>query len=250
MLAVERKRLILQAVLRDGRVIVSDLAARFGVTEETIRRDLHKLEQDRLIQRTHGGAVALRSGPEDLPYPLRQTLNLDAKRQIAAHAAGLVRDGDAVMIDSSSTAFEVLPFLRGRRDLTLITNSVRIPADPGAAGHAIVSTGGELRQQSLTFAGPLAIAALGRFSADIALISCKGLAGFSVMDASIPDAEIKRAFIAHSRRVCLLVDGDKFDAAGLIHVAGLDRIDTIITDRKPPGCWVDHLAETGVRLIF
>lgn len=251
MLAVERKRLILEMILRDRRVIVGELSERFGVTEETVRRDLQKLEEEGLLHRTHGGAVALQSAQEDLPYPLRQTINLTAKRRIAERAATLVQDGAAVMIDSSSTAFEVLPFLRNHHDLTIITNSVRLPVDPAAAGHSIVSAGGELRHQSLTFVGPLAIQALSRFNADIALISCKGMSrSAGIMDASIADAEIKRAFISHARHICLLVDGDKFDGGGLISVAGFDAVTTVITDRKPSDDWIAHFAEIGVRLIY
>ncbi len=251
MLAVERKRLILEMILRDRRVIVNELSERFGVTEETVRRDLQKLEEEGLIHRTHGGAVALQSGPEDLPYPVRQTINLTAKRQIAASAHQLIHDGDAIMIDSSSTAYELLPFLRNHHDLTIITNSVRIPVDPNAAGHSIVSAGGELRHQSLTLVGPLAIQALSRFNADIAFISCKGISRTSgVMDASIADAEIKRAFIQHARNVCLLVDGDKFDGVGLISVADFDAITTVVTDRKPSDAWIEHFAEAGIRLIY
>lgn len=251
MLAVERRQTILEMILRDRRVIVNELSARLGVTEETVRRDLQKLEQEGRVHRTHGGAVALQSGPEDLPYPVRQTINLAAKRRMAAAAHGLIHDGDAVMIDSSSTAFELLPFLKEHRDLTLITNSVRIPVDPHAARHAVVSVGGELRHQSLTFVGPLAIEALGRFNADIAFISCKGISRKSgIMDASIADAEIKRAFITHARHICLLVDGDKFDAGGLITVAGFEAVTTIVTDRKPPDVWIEHLAEAGVTLIY
>ena len=251
MLAVERKQVILEMILRERRVIVGALATRFGVTEETVRRDLQKLEQEGLIHRTHGGAVALQSGPEDLPYPLRQTLNLPAKKRIAALAHALIRDGDAVMVDSSSTGFELLPHLREHRDLTVITNSVRIPADPHAAHHPLVSTGGELRPQSLTYVGPLAIEALGRFNADIAFISCKAISRTSgIMDASIADAEIKRAFIARARHVCLMVDGDKFDGAGMIRVGDLQQVQTLVTDRRPPEPWVEHLAEAGTRLIF
>jgi DeoR/GlpR family transcriptional regulator of sugar metabolism len=250
MLAIERQRRILDLVLRDRRVVVNELSERFGVAEETVRRDLHKLEREGLLDRTHGGAVARQDDAEDLPYPVRQTINLDAKRRIAANAYRLVKDGDAVMIDSSSTAFEILPHLRQHRHLTLITNSVRILADAKVTSHAIVSTGGELRQQSLTFVGPLATEALSRFNADVAFISCKGISrDAGITDASVADAEIKRAFINHARRVFLLVDGDKFDAVGLIGVAPFERLAAIVTDRRPPDAWMEFLAARNVDVI-
>ncbi len=251
MLAIERKQQILDIIRRDRRVIVNELSSQFGVTEETVRRDLHKLERDGLIRRTHGGAVALQNEQEDIPYPVRQTINLVSKRKIALKAHQLIRDGASVMLDSSSTAFELLPHLKSHTDLTLITNSVRILAEPSVTNHTIMSVGGELRQQSMTFVGPLAIQSLGLFNADIAFISCKGISLQSgITDASVADAEIKRAFIRHAREVCLLVDGDKFGTLGLINVADFDAVSIVVTDKKPSDEWVEHLQSKKVRLVY
>jgi DeoR/GlpR family transcriptional regulator of sugar metabolism len=173
MLAVERRQKILDLVFRNRSVQVTDLSRNFGVTEETIRRDLQVLDGNGLLNRTHGGAVARETEAEDLPYRMRQVTNIEAKRRIALRAAELVQNSNAVMIDSSSTAFEVLGALKDHHDLTLITNSVRITAEPGATHHTIVSVGGELRKQSMTFVGTLATQAIAKFNADIALISCK-----------------------------------------------------------------------------
>ena len=251
MLAVERKQLVLDTIRRDRAVVVTELARRFGVTEETVRRDLHKLEKEGLVSRTHGGAVACESETEDLPYFTRQTTNIEAKRQIAVHAARLVESGAAVMLDSSSTAFAVLPRLKDHADLTLITNSVRIIANPNVTNHAIMSVGGELRRRSMTFVGPLARQAITQFNVDYALISCKALSQRGgVMDASVADAEIKRAFIGSARHVCLLVDGDKFDGSALIEVCSFAPIHTVITDRAPSDSWREFLAAQKVELIF
>jgi len=250
MLAVERKRLILEAIYRDGQVIVAELSDVLKVTEETIRRDLHKMEKEGLISRTHGGAVAREAEIEDLPYRTRQITNIAAKRQIAMHAAKLVQDGDAIMMDSSSTVFEVLHTLKGHDDLTLITNSARMIADPGATPYAIMSVGGELRRRSMTFVGPLAKQAIKQFRADLALISCKALSlEGGIMDASVPDAEVKRAFIQNAKRVCLLADSSKFGQTALFGMCSLDQINVIITDVRPSDDWVDTLTAHGVELI-
>lgn len=251
MLAVERQRLILQSIGRDRRVLVSELSAAYGVSEETIRRDLQKLEQGGRLSRTHGGAVlTAQDDPEDLPYPTRQVTNIAEKRRLAAVAADLVQDGDAVMIDSSSTAFEVMAPLAQRRDLTIITNSIRIVASPLCEPHAVIAVGGELRQRSSTLAGQIALDTIGRFSADICFISCKALSPkLGVMDPSMADADIKRAFIGASRQVCLLADASKFDQTGLIGVCDLSAIDIVVTDRRPTQTWCDLLAAQGVRLL-
>lgn len=251
MLAIERKQKILDLVYRTRSVVVAELSQSFGVTEETIRRDLQSLDQEGLVSRTHGGAVAKEGEVEDLPYRMRQTTNMAAKRKIAARAADLVEDGNAVMIDSSSTAFEVLTHLKNHHDLTLITNSVRITAEPHVTNHTIVSVGGELRKQSMTFVGSLASQAIAQFNADIALISCKAISRTSgVMDASMPDAEIKRAFIAAARKVCLLVDGDKFDGSALTSVCPIDHVSVIVTDRQPSETWVALLKTYNIPVYF
>ncbi len=251
MLAIERRQKILDLVFRHRSVQVTDLSKSFGVTEETIRRDLQVLDNGGLLSRTHGGAVAKETEVEDLPYRMRQITNIEAKRRIAALAAKLVHDGNAVMIDSSSTAFEALAELRSHHDLTLITNSVRIAAEPGATQHTIVSVGGELRKQSMTFVGMLATQAIAQFNADIALISCKAISmAGGVMDASLPDAEVKRAFIAAARKVCLLVDGDKFDGSALTSVCSIDQVDVVVTDRAPSEAWMQHFRRSNIPVLF
>lgn len=250
MLAIERRHRILDRILREGTVAVTELSRTFGVTAETVRRDLGRLERDGLVSRTHGGAVVVKTEVEDLPYGTRHLTNIEAKRAIAVRAATLVGDGQSVMLDSSSTAFEVLATLRGRRDLTLITNSVRILSDTDVTSHTIMSVGGELRRRSMTFVGPLATQAIERFKADVALISCKALSlEGGIMESNVADAEVKRAFIRSARCVCLLVDGDKFDHTALIGVGGFEDIDVVVTDRRPSEAWVEHLKMAETTLL-
>jgi DeoR/GlpR family transcriptional regulator of sugar metabolism len=251
MLAIERRQQIVEILRRDRRVVVGELSSQFAVTEETIRRDLKKLKAEGLISRTHGGAIAVEPEPEDRPYFVRQTINIAAKRQIAARAATLVKSGNALMIDSSSTAYEVLRFLEDLNDLTIITNSVRILANPNVTKHTIISVGGELRRHSMTFVGPIANQALTQFNADVALVSCKAMSvNGGGMDASAADAEVKRAFIGNAQHVCLLVDGDKFDGTALIRVSSFEPIDVVITDRAPNQAWADFLAREHVELMY
>lgn len=251
MLAIERKQQILEMVRRDRRVIVAELSQKFAVTEETVRRDLNKLKSEGLISRTHGGAVAAaETEPEDPPYQIRLTTNIAAKRQIAARAAALVKSGNVLMIDSSSTAYEILPLLQDLHDLTIITNSVRIIANPNVTKHTIISVGGELRRHSMTFVGPVANQALAQFNGDLALISCKALSmEGGLMDGSVPDAEVKRAFVKNARSVCLMVDGDKFDGTALIGVSSFEPIDVVVTDRPPSQVWTEFLAREHVELM-
>ncbi|MGJ4859968.1 DeoR/GlpR family DNA-binding transcription regulator [Labrys sp. La1] len=250
MLAVERKTRILDLVTRNRSVVVAELSQELGVTEETIRRDLNKLEKEGLLSRTHGGAIALQGEAEDLPYRTRHLINIEAKRSIAGKASTLVRDGDAVMMDSSSTAYETLRAIGNRRDLTLITNSVRILSDPSLPPYTIMSVGGELRRRSMTFVGPLAGQTIAQFNADVALISCKAISlTGGLMEANMADADVKRAFIESAQRVCLLVDSEKFDKTALISICGFGPIDFVVTDREPSPEWRELFERNQVKLI-
>lgn len=250
MLAIERRRAIHERLGGDGRVVVTELAAALGVTEETIRRDLNRMAREGLLSRTHGGALPRMAEREDLPYSVRDVTNIAAKRAIGTLAAGLVPDGAAVMLDSSSTACEVLRATRGHRDLTVITNSVRLLADPALTSHTVISVGGELRRRSMTFVGPVACRAVAQFNADFALVSCKALSlAGGMMDPTLADAAVKRAFIDRAARVILLADASKFDRSALVTIADFRAVHTIVTDRRPPEPWCERFDRDGVRLL-
>lgn len=251
MLAIERKKKILEQVVRNRRVVVAELSQQFGVTEETIRRDLNGLEKDGYVDRTHGGAVPRKGEAEDLPYGTRHLTNLEAKHLIAAKVAEIVKNGQSVLMDSSTTAFEALAALKAHSDLTLITNSVRLLSDSDATNHTVISVGGELRRQSGTFVGPLTVRTINQFNADVALVSCKALSlDGGVMETNIADAEVKRAFISSARCVCLLVDGGKFDESALISIGGIENFHIVVTDRKPSEAWIEHLRNLNVKLVY
>ena len=250
MLAVERRRAILDRLKEEGRVVVAELAEALAVTEETIRRDLNRMARAGLLSRTHGGALPRGAEAEDLPYKVRDATNIAAKRLIGALAAGLVPDGAAIMLDSSSTAYEALRALKNHRGLTVVTNSVRLIADPEMTDHSVISLGGELRRRTMTFVGPITLSAAAQFNADIALLSCKALSlDAGMLDPNLADAAVKRAFIERSARVILLADAAKFDRTALITTADLRAIDTLVTDRRPSAGWCERLALEGVALV-
>lgn len=250
MLAIERRKAILDRLVLEGRVVVTELSASLGVTEETIRRDLNQMERKGLLERTHGGAVSRPAGAEELPYRVRDVTNIAAKRTIGRLAAACVPNGASLMLDSSSTAFEVLRALSGSRGLTVITNSVRLLAEPEAVAHSVISVGGELRWRTMTFIGPVACQAAAQFNADVALVSCKALSlSGGLMDANLEDAAVKRTFIDRAARVVLLADASKFDRNALVTIADLAAVDVLVTDRAPSRAWCDRLRDCGVDLI-
>lgn len=251
MLPAERKQKTLDVLMADGKVGVADLAARFQVTRETIRRDLEKLEAEGVLERTHGGAVAIIERSQDLPYLAREAVNRAAKQRIAHKAASLIGDGDALMLDSSSTVCEMLGALADRADLQLISNSLRLAAGGAESAHALTTVGGELRKKSLAFVGGLAEESLARFNVDWALIGCKALhADNGVLESNLAEAQLKRVMMAHARRTALLVDHTKFDCGALVQISALAAIDVVVTDTAPDDAWIERLDALGVRLIY
>ena len=154
MLAIERKNEILDKLRAEQRVLVSDLAEYYNVTEETIRRDLDKLEKEGYATKTYGGAILGNSTKTDLSYTIRNKTNVEAKNQIAALASRLIEDGDHLMLDDSSTSLYLAKKLKEKKNLTVITNSVELVVElNGIDGWTIILTGGRLKPDSLALVG-------------------------------------------------------------------------------------------------
>lgn len=234
MLAAERKQKIIDLLHQDKRVLVSELSRMFEVTEETIRRDLEKLEKEGIVNRTYGGAMLVLHTNEDLPYTTRNTLNVEVKRQIALKAMDLIHDGDTLMVDPSSTCFEFLKTLPPKNNVTVITNSVSVLQEFAGAGLQVISTGGTLRGRSLSLVGPTAEQTVQKYNADTAIISCKGMSlAKGVSDSNEPECELKKHMLRHAGKVILLADHTKFDKTAFVKLADWEQIDYLITDRRP-----------------
>ncbi|MHA6529101.1 DeoR/GlpR family DNA-binding transcription regulator [Paenibacillus sp. BAC0078] len=251
MLAAERRKKIIDLVHQDKRVLVSDLSRMFEVTEETIRRDLEKLEKDGILSRTYGGAMLNRHTNEDLPFVTRGAINTDMKRNIALKALNLINDGDTLMVDPSSTSFEFLKLLESKHNLTVITNSINILHEFASSGMNIISSGGSLRHRSLSLVGPVAHDTIQRYNVDTAVISCKGIdLERGVTDSNEPECELKKYMLRQAEKVVLLVDHTKFDKTAFTKLADLGRVDVLITDRKPADIWLKRLAEENIEVLY
>lgn len=251
MLAAERRKKIIDLIHQDKRVLVSDLSRMFEVTEETIRRDLEKLEKDGIVSRTYGGAMLNRHTNEDLPFMTRGALNTDIKRRIAIQALELINDGDTLMVDPSSTAFEFLKLLGNKNNLTIITNSIHILHEFANSSLNIISTGGSLRHRSLSLVGPVAHETIKRYNVDTAVISCKAIdLERGVTDSNEPECELKKHMLRQAEKVVLLADHTKFGKTAFAGLAELSRIDVLITDRRPSDAWMKRLSEKNVEVLY
>lgn len=252
MLAIERKQQILSKLAINGKVIVSELAKDFGVTEETIRRDLEKLDRDGLASKTHGGAVSKQSSALDLPYNVRESVNVEQKLRIAKKCAELISDGERIMVDSSSTALYVIKQLKDRRDLTIITNSVKILLElQDKPDWTVLSTGGSLKKGALALYGSSAEKMINSYHVDTAICSCKGMdLSLGIMDSNENDSLIKRAMLSSAERRIIATDSEKFDKKSFVKVCDVKEADVIVTDTQPSEKWVSALDDNGIELVY
>ncbi len=252
MLAIERRNTILAALREDKHVVVSELAKLFDVSEETVRRDLDKLEKEGLVVKTYGGAVISENNSAELPYVVRKKANVAAKQKIAELAAGIVSDGDTLILDASSTAVFIAQRIKSKKDITLITNSIEVLMElSDVTGWKILSTGGLLKERSCALVGNQAEECLSRFHVDKAFISCKGVDpehGFS--DSSDMHAAVKRKMIESSAQVFYAVDSSKFGKLSFTTVSGFENVEAVITDVKPSAEWERIFAANEVECLY
>ncbi len=240
MLTIERRNTILEILNRDGRVVVSDLSAMFKVTEETIRRDLEKLEKEGLAKKTYGGAILIENSNVDLPYIVRKKENVTGKEYIAQVISSMIEDGDHIMMDASSTAVFVAKRLKNKKKLTLITNSIEILLElSDVSGWKVLSTGGTLREGSLSLVGYQAEKMVSTYHVDKAIISCKGIdADKGITDSNEMDAHIKNLMLESAKSKILAVDSSKFNKISFTKIGDLSNIDVVVTDAQPDDLWM------------
>lgn len=252
MFGEERKSQILTDLIKRKSVSVKPLARRFGVAEETIRRDLNALEAQGVAIRTHGGAIIspqYQSQPEP-DFGIREKINAAGKQAIGKLAATLVDDGDTLFIDGSSTCVHMAPHLVEKKHLTIVTNSVRLLLDLAPCeGFNLISTGGILRRHSLDFGGESAERSVLACSAGKAFVSSTGFDPKVGATSSMNHhATMQRLMMQRAKRPIYLCDHTKFGKVGYSLVSQIKDIDTMITDQLPPKEWVDILKENNVDL--
>ena len=241
MLAIERRNKILAILQKESRVVVSDLSKAFNVTEETIRRDLDKLEKDGFAKKAYGGAIINESGNVDLPFTVRKTTNVTGKQKIADIIASMVEDGDHIMLDASSTAVYIAKQLRTKKNLTLITNSIEILLElSDVTGWKVLSTGGMVKEGSLSLVGYQAEKMIDSFHVDKVIISCKGLdIEKGITDSNEMEAHVKKLMIDAANQKILAADSTKFDKISFTRISDLSEINMIVTDKEPDSKWMN-----------
>jgi DeoR/GlpR family transcriptional regulator of sugar metabolism len=243
----DRLRQITDAVREARRIGVAELAALTGASEMTIRRDLELLADQGVLARYRGGARSLLLRGEEPPFVLRAQDGQAAKQRIAAEVAGLISDGESVVIDSGTTCLEVARALEPRR-LTVMPLSLHaVNALSAAPGLTLLVPGGRPRPGELALTGPLTVASLAALRFDTAVVGCCGLTAADGLTAyDLDDATVKRAAIASARRVIAVTDSAKLTRTALAFVAPASDLHAVVTDGDAPGDEVRALEAAGV----
>lgn len=238
-------------VLRDeGTVTIASLAARLGVSLETVRRDVKPLTHSGEVLKMHG-AVGLPSVIGEAPFEKRMRDQADAKRAIAKATAVTIRDGDSVMLDTGTTTSFLARELLGHRRLTVVTNSSDIARTLATVnGNRVYMAGGELRSDSGAAFGASAVEFVGNFNVTHSVISAGAVSPSGIMDFDLEESEFARMVLSRGDRKVAITDHTKFGRRGLVQVCGLAEIDELVTDSAPPAEIADELHRVSARLTI
>lgn len=246
----ERQRAIVELVRDEDVTRVMELADRLGVSDETIRRNVKALVEGGVLTRSHG-AVGLGGAAVEAPFRRRMRVNPAEKKALAAAVAGLVQDGQTVMIDTGSTTAFIAQALARRRGLTVVTNSLEIARHLiGRNDSRIYLAGGQLRADLAASVGSEAESFIRRFRADLAILSIGGIharAGFT--DFDLEEAQIARAMIESCDRAVVAADGSKFDRRAPVLVCAPSEVEAVVVDAAPEADLADWLTASGVAIV-
>jgi DeoR family transcriptional regulator, aga operon transcriptional repressor len=243
----ERLTAILERLSENGGVGVAELAGELHASPATVRRDLQLLEDQRLLSRTHGGAVA-HGVLYELPLRYRGARHGEEKRRIAALAAERVSEGMVVGLTGGTTTTEVARALSERRRLTIVTNSLSIAAELAVRPNLkLVVTGGVARPESYELIGPIAEASLGGLNLDLAIVGVDGIsraAGLTTHHEA--EAHTNRELIERARRAIVVADGSKIGQTAFARICPAERISELITGSGADAAQIDELREIGL----
>jgi DeoR family transcriptional regulator of aga operon len=246
-----RLNAILERLANGGTVDVSELADDLSASPATIRRDLAALERQRLLARTHGGAVA-HAVSYELPLSYKGIRHAEEKRRIASAAAATVSEGMAVGLTGGTTATEVARALADRQQLTIVTNALNIASELGVRPNMkLIVTGGLARSQSYELSGPIAEASLVGLNLDVAFIGVDGVdAKAGCTTHQEVEAHTNGVMIEHSRHVVLVADSSKIGRVAFARICEAGAVDELITDRAADPAAVRALTDGGVHVTL
>ena len=232
MLQIERFKQIRALLEKTPTLRIGQLANLLYVSEATVRRDVDTMEKDGLLKRVYGGVTL---NKEDMPLTLRSFQHADMKDEIGKKAAELVKDGQTIFIDSSSTALHILPYIKHKKDMTVISNSQKVIDTLAFTNNQLILTGGELIPRNLAYVGALACRSLDMYRPELVFFSSQGIdINGEITDVSESETALRRAAIRRGIQTVFLCDSSKAGRIYTHHVCYKSEISKIITDSNFP----------------
>jgi DeoR family transcriptional regulator of aga operon len=252
MLSEERRRETLELLQTEGRVLVRDLSKRFRTSLITIRKDLEFLHHQGQLERTHGGALPLRTGAlRDRTLQEKERLHRQEKLRIAAAAVRMIRPGQVIILDSGTTTTAIARACRQFRSLTVITNATNIAQELAGTSVEVLLTGGTLRKNSFSLVGPLAEESLRRLSADLLFLAVDGFdVRYGLTTPNLLEARVNRAMAEASRRTIVVCDSSKFGRRSLSLIMPVSAVHETITDRKITKPYLKALRDADIEVTL
>lgn len=229
----EREKQILEILLKEKKTTVKQLAAALFISEPSVRRDLSSLEGKNLIKRVHGGAILEETAlsKNKIPFLTREYEQSSAKNVIARKASELIKDNDVIFLDSSTSCYYLIPFLAGKKNLTVITNGVKTLTALAEYEINAISTGGTLISSCLALVGENAYRTIERYNADICFFSCRGVSDAGNLTDIAPEENyVRERMIKNSKRTFLLCAKKKFGKRYYHNLCSKDELDGVITE--------------------
>lgn len=249
MLTEQRKKAILDALARDGQVLAKALSETFGVSEDTVRRDLRELAAEGRLQRVHGGALP--ASPAVATFAQRQDIESTEKQTIAKAAAAMISEGQVVIIDGGTTSAHLVRHLPATLSATVVTHSPSVAV--ALVDHPsieVIVIGGRLFKHSIVTVGAAAVEAMSHINADLYFMGVTGVhakAGLTTGD--LEEAYIKRALAARAAETVVLASASKLNAASPYAIGELTLAQTVIVAGAAPAALVEPIAHAGVTVV-
>jgi len=253
MILSDRKQQILDLIRETGVVSVEDMAVRFTVSTQTIRRDLNELCSGGLARRVHGGAREVDSiSVSNVDYRQRRDLNRTAKEAIARRTAQLIPNHCSLTLNIGTTTEQVARALGGHQELVVISNNINIITSLiDTSQRELIMVGGAVRPVDGAVVGGQAVEFISRYKVDFAVIGCSSVEeDGAVLDFDAREVSVSRAMLQHARARVLVCDATKFTRTAPVRICKLDALDYVITDRPPPRAFMDAAAAADTQVLI
>ena len=251
MQSTKRQKEILMLLSKNKFLHVNALSEKLFIGASSIRRDLAKLEKAGSIRRIRGGAMLISGLDREIPLHAREEINIEEKQVIAKLAVKLINDGDIIVMDSSTTVYQLTKFISPNQMVKVITNGAKTAIKLGENTIPVYSTGGQLREHSFSFVGSSAKSFLENFFGDILFFSCRYISDdFILFDSSEQEADLRKTMIKQCRTTVLLCDSSKFSNKSFCKICSLSDIDYLITEIKPTDDFISKAKELNCKVIW